>query len=357
MPSNSQPLAPYVDPESKLLVQSLQPTDAARLTERLPCLVHLLPHFRQEALNKFAGGEPDVYLSGCCPSGQGTQGERTGMVLYSIEKGRRGVVKLVCRLLCIDEMLVSAGRALLIPAAIMHKAQRIEAKINKKDEQQKAFWLGLGFELHEDIAEMPIDAALLGRVGATAAPPPPPVASPAAPQSSSSAAATRSPGGGGGGGGSSGGGGGAAPSSGKKRGRPSGSSKQQQPTPHTHQAGGDAQAPSGASAAKVAAMPPASHQTSDFVPIATDGAENDIDGAADEPVSDLYIRKTCPGRGEPHMVLMPCGEIPRDPAVWHLVPENELELGHTVQCLQCKITFAVDRDQAESAEVLFQDLE
>ena len=95
MPSNSQPLAPYVDPESKLLVQSLQPTDAARLTERLPCLVHLLPHFRQEALNKFAGGEPDVYLSGCCPSGQGTQGERTGMVLYSIEKGRRGVVKLV----------------------------------------------------------------------------------------------------------------------------------------------------------------------------------------------------------------------------------------------------------------------
>ena len=52
---------------------------------------------------------------------------------HSIEKGRRGVVKLVVRLLCIEGLSVAAGRALLIPAAIMHKAQRIEAKVNKKD--------------------------------------------------------------------------------------------------------------------------------------------------------------------------------------------------------------------------------
>ena len=71
----STPLAPYVDPESKLLVQALDPADASSLVERLPCLVHLLPHFRQAALNKFSkGGESDVYLSGCCPSGEGTQG-------------------------------------------------------------------------------------------------------------------------------------------------------------------------------------------------------------------------------------------------------------------------------------------
>ena len=54
---------------------------------------------------------------------------------------------------------------------------------------------------------------------------------------------------------------------------------------------------------------------------------------------------------------MPCGVIPPGPAVWHLVPEHELELAHTVQCLQCRITFAVDRDQAESAEVIFQDIQ
>lgn len=351
MPSGtSTPLAPYVDPESKLLVQSLEPTAAARLLERLPCLVHLLPHFRQEALSKFAGGEPDVYLSGCCPSGQGTQGERTGMVLYSIEKGRRGVVKLVCRLLCIEELSVSAGRALLIPAAIMHKAQRIEAKINKKDEQQKAFWLGLGFELHEDLAEMPIDAALLGRVGATAPPPPPPAASPAAPQSSSRAAATQSPGRGGGGRGA--GGGSEAGVSGKKRGRPSAASKQEEPLPPLAVAG--APAPSAGGAAP--RVTPATQQPSDFVPIAADSTQDDLEATAvDEPRTDLYIRKTCPGRGEPHMVLMPCGVIPPGAAVWHLVPESELELGHTVQCLQCGITFAVDRGEAESADVLFQD--
>ena len=38
----------------------------------------------------------------------------------SIERCHREV-KLVCRLLCIENSSVSTGRALLIPAAIMHK--------------------------------------------------------------------------------------------------------------------------------------------------------------------------------------------------------------------------------------------
>ena len=53
-------------------------------------------------------------------------------------KGRRGAVKLVCRLLCLANYDVPTGRALLIPAAIMHKAQRIEAEFNKKDAAQSA---------------------------------------------------------------------------------------------------------------------------------------------------------------------------------------------------------------------------
>ena len=84
----------------------------------------------------------------------------------SIEKGRRGVVKLVCRVLCLEGASVAAGRALLIPTAIMHQASRIEATINKKDEGQREFWLGLGFEIHDDIAEICVD---LGAMCARAA--------------------------------------------------------------------------------------------------------------------------------------------------------------------------------------------
>ena len=39
--------------------------------------------------------------------------------------------------------------------------------------------------------------------------------------------------------------------------------------------------------------------------------------------------------------------LPAMAAVWQLVPESELELGHTVQCLSCRRTLLVARDQAE----------
>ena len=79
----STPLAPYVDPESGLLVQSLDAAQAMRLIDTMPCLVHLLPQFRLAAITKFAqGGESDVFLSGCCPSGEGSRATRNGMVLY-----------------------------------------------------------------------------------------------------------------------------------------------------------------------------------------------------------------------------------------------------------------------------------
>ena len=134
----AQSLAPYVDPESGLIVQALDPSVAFKLVEWMPCLVHLLPQFRIAALTKFSkGGEKDAYLSGSCPKEAGGSAACNGLVLYSLEKGRRGTTKMVCRLLSIENYSVAAGRALLIPAAIMHKAQRIEAEINKKDESQQ----------------------------------------------------------------------------------------------------------------------------------------------------------------------------------------------------------------------------
>lgn len=55
----------------------------------------------------------------------------------------------------------------------------------------------------------------------------------------------------------------------------------------------------------------------------------------------------CPGDGKPHLIAVPAG-IPLDNAkVWYKVPKNELELGHTAQCLSCRRVFLIARDQAE----------
>ena len=159
------PVPPYIDTESGLLVQALDAAAAMRHVDTLPCLVHLLPQFRVDALSGFATGkDKDIYLSGSWPRGEGAapaqRNEFNGLILYSVEKGRRNAIKLVCRLLCLENRSIAAGRALLIPAAIMHKAQRIEAKVNKKDMAHSEFWTGLGFELHDDVAEMEVDTGV-----------------------------------------------------------------------------------------------------------------------------------------------------------------------------------------------------
>ena len=243
------------------------------------------------------------------------------------------------------------------------QAQRIEVKISKKDEQQKSFWLGLGFEVHDDIAEMPIDAALLGRVGSSGPPPPAPTVVTGAPSGAAS---------------SSSGGGGGVP---KKRGRPAATSvpaaasghqpspqlppnleQQEEEEPQAHRSLNAAAPPrpqQHPSAHQQPSQPPVlplATSMPDFVPIGTEsgsGHDNDDDGP--EGTTDVYIRKTCPGGGEPHLVVMPAGSVPPGAAVWHLVPEQELDLGHTVQCLECRRVFLVARDQAESADNLFID--
>ena len=48
-------------------------------------------------------------------------------------------------------------------------------------------------------------------------------------------------------------------------------------------------------------------------------------------------------------IATPAGVPPESEAVWHRVPESELEAGHTVQCLNCRCVFLVARDQADDA--------
>ena len=79
--THSSQLAPYVDPESSLLVQPIEAAAAMRAMETMPCLVHLLPQFRIAEITKYAdGGEPSLYLSGCSPKNGGARS--TGFVLY-----------------------------------------------------------------------------------------------------------------------------------------------------------------------------------------------------------------------------------------------------------------------------------
>ena len=47
---------------------------------------------------------------------------------------------------------------------------------------------------------------------------------------------------------------------------------------------------------------------------------------------------------------MNAGELPTNASVWHLVPESELEAGHTVECHSCRRRFTIARDQAESVD-------
>ena len=71
------------------------------------------------------------------------------------------------------------------------------------------------------------------------------------------------------------------------------------------------------------------------------------DETTEEPKPDVYIRVTCPGPNEPHLVKRPVGldeSMPR--TEWWIVPEVELEVGHTVQCTSCNRVFLVARDEA-----------
>ena len=344
----------------------------------------------------------------------------------------------MCRLLSIENYSVAAGRALLIPAAIMHKvhpmpapsrphltpncasrdalacahtpqAQRIEAPVNMKDPCQSSFWLGLGFELHDNLAEMTIDTAALARVGDVAAPPPAPAPAPAP-----------------------------AVASGKKRGRPPNQPRPEAPpvpprppraslplpaAPHHLPRPGGRRAPavddpvddplfnlppaplpavmpahqpalrqaaggSSRSAASVAPPPaplppppPAAHRqnyppsgsavgahghprslqtTADGGPAANlneiHEAEEESERDEAEGSTDVYIRKACPGIVEPHLIAVPHGCVPAMADVWQRVPEEQLEHGHTVQCSSCRRVILIARDQADAADGVALDL-
>jgi len=78
-------------------------------------------------------------------------------------------------------------------------------------------------------------------------------------------------------------------------------------------------------------------------------ADDPTAGSTPAPPSDVYIANRCRGLGFAHLMCMPHRQEPTDRYNWDLVPESEIELGHTVQCQPCGSVFVIARDQAVTA--------
>eukprot|EP00900_Chrysochromulina_parva_P027255 jgi/Chrpa1/9163/Chrysochromulina_OHIO_Genome00017632-RA len=142
-----EPLAPYTDPDTGLVIAPLDKGRALDLIDHLPCVVHLLKEFRMKRIQELP--QLNLHLSGSTDA----SGNVVGMLLIKIDHGRRGVITLDCRLLCVassreaGEKLArwEIARALLIPMASITKATRVVAIVNKNDAEAKKLWADLGF--------------------------------------------------------------------------------------------------------------------------------------------------------------------------------------------------------------------
>jgi len=277
---------------------------------------------------------------------------RVALRCRSIEKGRRGAVKLLCQLLCVEAASIATARSLLIPAAAKHKAQRIEVKINPKDADHSSFWTGLGFIFTNDnesqsIAEMDLDPEELAAAA-------PLVAAPAPTASSATASTKRSPPPA------------SSPTISKKRSRPQaddaeneergqaaaarsgGSAASPRRSPHARAPSADSPQQSGSIGAPAAEPAAAGSEerrisprpraewapVSVGVPVGRPSPGRAPRARQGESFTDVYIRKTCPGVDEPHLVAVQMGVTPLGGSnLWQFMPEQELEHHYTVRPL------------------------
>ena len=356
-------LAPYVDPETGVTVAPLDAATALELLDRLDCVMWLLPAFRAAALADYKEGADGVFLSGSSPRGSTAI---NGMMLYSVESGRRGMVTLTCKMLCVQDESVAIGRALVVPTAIMHKASRVVTKVHKKKKAHSDYWCSLGFELSspDDNAELTVDSVAIAAQGSwmAAAPPPPPSAAPAVasaaaekkkrarPQKTARGPAPPPP---------------PPPPSAalvvtappikKKRGRPSDAEREARAAAAAAAAaigetsGGPVYGEHGEYGGQPHSMPPGSAE----VPMGGAAGEHALIGVADEPeeLTDIYIRKSCPRRDFPHLIRVPHGGLPHGgEETWQLVEDEELERSQKVECQACGRVLLLTREEAEVVE-------
>ena len=101
---------------------------ANQLIGTMDCAVNLLPEFRAAALSQFTSAAKGTQhlLALTEPGAAGP----SGMILYSVEKGRRNTTTLSCRLLLVSgRTKTHGGRALIDHSISQHSANRMEAQV------------------------------------------------------------------------------------------------------------------------------------------------------------------------------------------------------------------------------------
>ena len=61
----------------------------------------------------------------------------------------------------------------------------------------------------------------------------------------------------------------------------------------------------------------------------------------EEPKEHVYIRMSCAGREEPHVVRWPADAAVPSAARWLRVPSTELKMPNQIQCSSCKLNFVI----------------
>ena len=101
---------------------------ANQLIGTMDCAVNLLPEFRAAALSQFTSAAKGTQhlLALTEPGAAGP----SGMILYSVEKGRRNTTTLSCRLLLVSgRTKTHVARALIDHSISQHSANRMEAQV------------------------------------------------------------------------------------------------------------------------------------------------------------------------------------------------------------------------------------
>ena len=379
-----EPLAPYTDPDTGLVIAPLDKGRALDLVDHLPCVVHLLKEFRMKRVQELP--QLNLHLSGSTDA----SGNVVGMLLSKIDHGRRGVITLDCRLLCVASSREAGekparweiARALLIPMASITKATRVVAIVNKNDAEAKKLWADLGFnfvpsdDLHTlnavlDPIELNIIHKPLSRVAAAPAPAPapealiPPKTKRGRPSKTEGAAhevaesANES---------SSMGQGAQAErrsaTADDEAGRPKASkASRREPRPQPPPplpsalpappaARGLRRPPADSSVSAVSSVNqfrPADAAWLDQTSHCTEVGPPTDDGG-DYEMTDVYIRRTCPSADLPHLVRVPKGAVPPQGTDWVQVPEEELVKRKTVQCTQCERVLLLARDHGAAVD-------
>ena len=376
-----EPVAPFTDPDTGLVVAPLDKGRALDLIDHLPCVVHLLKEFRMKRVQELP--QLNLHLSGSTDA----SGNVVGMLLSKIDHGRRGVITLDCRLLCVASSREAGekparweiARALLIPMASITKATRVVAIVNKNDAEAKKLWADLGFnfvpsdDLHTlnavlDPIELNITHKPLSRVAAAPAPAPapealiPPKTKRGRPSKTEGAAhevaesANES---------SSMGQGAQAErrsaTADDEAGRPKASRREPRPQPPPPlpsalpappAARGLRRPPADSSVSAVSSVNqfrPADAAWLDQTSHCTEVGPPTDDGG-DYEMTDVYIRRTCPSADLPHLVRVPKGAVPPQGTDWVQVPEEELEKRKTVQCTQCERVLLLARDHGAAVD-------